>query len=115
MLRILGSFIIIIFANSTLLKPGFSQAKVEYYNLSTDGSIRGTISIAFPDGWNTYWKFPGPNGFVPRIRVLNKDNLESFSISWPYPKKLGPKNFMYLGYDSNLLLPIELKKLDESL
>ena len=114
MLRILGSFIIIIFANSTLLKPGFSQAKVEYYNLSTDGSIRGTISIAFPDGWNTYWKFPGPNGFIPKIRVLNKDNLESFSISWPYPKKLGPKNFMYLGYDSNLLLPIELKKLDES-
>ena len=114
MLRILGSFIIIIFANSTLLKPGFSQAKVEYYNLSTDGLIRGTISIAFPDGWNTYWKFPGPNGFIPKIRVLNKENLESFFISWPYPKELGPRNFTYLGFDDELLLPIELKKIDEN-
>ena len=43
-----------------------------------------------------------------------KENLKSFSISWPYPKKLGPKNFTYLGYDNELLLPIELKKLDKN-
>ena len=112
LLRILYVFTVF-FVNLTLLKPAFSQANAEYHNLSRDGSIRGAISITFPEGWNTYWKFPGPNGFVPQIRVLNKENLESFSISWPYPKKLGPKNFMYLGYDANLLLPIELKKLDE--
>ena len=54
-----------------------------------------------------------PNGFIPKIRVLTEKNVESFTISWPYPKKLGPKNFTYLGYDDDLLLPIELKKLDE--
>ena len=103
----------VLFVNLILLKPSFSQANVEYYNLSGDTSTRGAISISFPEGWSTYWKFPGPNGFIPKIRVLTEKNLESFSISWPYPKKLGPKNFMYLGYDSNLLLPIELKKLDK--
>ena len=97
----------------SLLKPGFSQANVEYHTLSRDGSITGAILITFPEGWNTYWKFPGPNGFIPKIRVLKKENLKSFSISWPYPKELGPQNFTYLGYDDDLWLPIELKKLDE--
>ena len=73
----------------------------------------GAISIIFPEGWNTYWKFPGPNGFIPEIRVLDEENLKSFSISWPYPKKLGPKNFTYLGYDDHLLLPVKLEKIDE--
>ena len=112
MLKIIFVFTIL-FVNLTLLKPSFSQANVEYYNLSRDSSIKGAISIAFPEGWSTYWKFPGPNGFMPKIRVLNEKNVGSFSISWPYPKKLGPKSFTYLGYDHNLLLPIELKKLDE--
>ena len=103
----------VLFVNLILLKPSFSQANVEYYNLSGDTSTRGAISIAFPEGWSTYWKFPGPNGFIPKIRVLTEKNLESFSISWPYPKKLGPKNFTYLGYDDDLLLPIEIKKLDK--
>ena len=103
----------VLFVNLVLLKPSFSQANVEYYNLSRDGSTRGAISITFPEGWSTYWKFPGPNGFTPKIRVLTEENIESFSISWPYPKTLGPKNFTYLGYDDALLLPIELKKLDK--
>ena len=103
----------VLFFNLVLLKPSFSQANVEYYNLSRDGSTRGAISITFPEGWSTYWKFPGPNGFIPKIRVLTQENIESFSISWPYPKTLGPKNFTYLGYDDALLLPIELKKLDK--
>ena len=68
----------------------------------------------FPEGWTTYWKFPGPNGFIPNIRVLDKENIKSFSISWPYPKKLGPNNFTYLGFDDELLLPVELEKLDEN-
>ena len=112
MLRIIFVFVVL-FVNLTLLKPSFSQANVEYYNLSRDSSTKGAISIAFPEGWSTYWKFPGPNGFMPKIRVLNEKNVGSFSISWPYPRKLGPKSFTYLGYDDNLLLPIEFKKIDE--
>ena len=112
MLKIIFVFTVF-FVNLTLLKPSFSQANVEYYNLSRDSSTKGAISIAFPEGWSTYWKFPGPNGFMPEIRVLNEKNVASFSISWPYPKKLGPKNFTYLGYDDDLLLPIEIKKLDK--
>ena len=68
----------------------------------------------FPEGWSTYWKFPGPNGYIPNIQVLNKENLKSFSISWPYPKKLGPSNFTYLGFDDEVLLPVRLEKLDNS-
>ncbi len=100
--------------NSTFSKPTFSQAKIESHIFSKDNPINGAISITFPDGWSTYWKFPGPNGFTPNIKVLHKENLKSFNISWPYPKKLGPKNFTYLGYDDDLLLPVELKRLDEN-
>ena len=100
--------------NLPLVKPGFSQAIVEYHIFSKDDPIKGAISITFPDGWSTYWKFPGPNGFTPDIKVLKKENLKSFNISWPYPKKLGPKKFTYLGYDGDLLLPVELKKFDQS-
>ena len=112
MLKIIFVFTVL-FVNLTLLRPSFSQANVEYFNISEDSSTKGAISITFPEGWSTYWKFPGPNGFMPKIRVLHEKNVESFSISWPYPKKLGPKSFTYLGYDDNLLLPIEFKKLDE--
>jgi hypothetical protein len=99
--------------NLTFIKPTFSQAKIESHIFSKDNPINGAISITLPDGWSTYWKFPGPNGFTPNIKVLHKENLKSFNISWPYPKKLGPKNFSYLGYDKDLLLPVELKRLDE--
>ncbi len=112
MLKLLHIFTVL-FVNLILLKPVFSQANVEYHNLSRDGSIRGAIGITFPEGWTTYWKFPGPNGFIPKIKIKNKENLESFSIAWPYPKKLGPKTFTYLGYEDDLLLPIKLKKFDE--
>ena len=112
MLKIIIVFTVL-FVNLTLLKPSFSQANVEYYNLSGDTSTRGAISIAFPEGWSTYWKFPEPNGFIPKIRVLTEKTLEAFSLSWPYPKKLGPQNFTYLGYDDDLLLPIEIEKLDK--
>ena len=95
------------------IKPTFSQAKIEYHVFANDNPINGAISITFPDGWSTYWKFPGPNGFIPKIKVLYKKNLKSFNVFWPYPKKLGPKNFTYLGYDDDLLLPVELKRLDE--
>ena len=100
--------------NLTFIKPTFSQAKIESHIFSKDNPINGAISITLPDGWSTYWKFPGPNGFTPNIKVLHKENLKSFNISWPYPKKLGPKNFTYLGYDNDLLLPVELKRLDEN-
>ena len=100
--------------NLPLVKPGYSQAIMEYHVFSKDDPIKGAISITFPDGWSTYWKFPGPNGFTPNIKVLKKENLKSFDISWPYPKKLGPNQFSYLGYDANLLLPVELKKIDQS-
>ena len=106
-------FILIgIFSSLILLKPSFSQATMEYHIFSKDNPINGAISIEFPDGWNTYWKFPGPNGFTPNIKVLKKQNLKSFDVSWPYPKKLGPKNFTYLGYDDDLLLPVKLEKID---
>ena len=104
----------VVFINLTLVKPGFSQTIMEFHIFSKDDPIKGAISIAFPDGWSTYWKFPGPNGFTPIIKVLKKKNLKSFDISWPYPKKLGPKKFTYLGYDDDLLLPVELKKIDQS-
>ena len=100
--------------NFTFIKPTFSQSKIESHIFSKDDPINGAISITLPDGWSTYWKFPGPNGFTPNIKVLHKENLKSFNISWPYPKKLGPKNFTYLGYDNDLLLPVELKRLDEN-
>ena len=100
--------------NFPLVKPGFCQAVLEYHIFSKDDPIKGAISITFPDGWSTYWKFPGPNGFTPNIKILKKENLKSFNISWPYPKTLGPKKFTYLGYDGNLLLPVELKKFDQS-
>ncbi|MDC3169924.1 protein-disulfide reductase DsbD family protein [Paracoccaceae bacterium] len=100
--------------NLTFIKPTFSQAKIESHIFSKDNPINGAISIRLADGWSTYWKFPGPNGFTPNIKVLHRENLKSFNISWPFPKKLGPKNFTYLGYDNDLLLPVELKKLDEN-
>ena len=72
--------------NLTFIKPTFSQGKIVSHIFSKGNPINGAISITLPDGWSTYWKFPGPNGFTPNIKVLRKENLKSFNISWPYPK-----------------------------
>ena len=65
--------------NLTFIRPTFSQAKIESYIFSKDNPINGAISITFPDGWSTYWKFPGPNGFTPNVKVLsfNYNNLNN--------------------------------------
>ncbi len=106
--------LVMLFLNFVFPKPSFSQATVEYHNISKSSAIRGAISISFPEGWNTYWKFPGPNGFTPNLKVLKKENLSSFKVVWPFPKKLGPDGFTYLGYDEDIILPIELIKMKES-
>jgi hypothetical protein len=106
--------IFILFLSVVFPKPTFSQATVEYHNISKGNTIKGALSISFPEGWNTYWKFPGPNGFTPSLKVLKKENLSSFKVVWPFPKKLGPDGFTYLGYDEDIMLPIELIKMKES-
>ena len=53
-----------------------------------------------------------PNGFIPNIRVLDSENLKSFLYLGPTPK-LGPST-TYLGFDNELLLPVELEKFDQN-
>ena len=86
-------FIIIQLSTFLYSNNCFSQDDIKYYVKSMDNRVIGAIEINLDKGWHTYWKYPGGSGYKPKISTLSEKNLNSFSIFWPFPQRLGPKNF----------------------
>ncbi len=66
-------------------------------------------------GWKTYWKSPGDGGFAQKISWENSSNVENVSILWPTPVEFEILGLTSLGYQNDVIFPLEIEIKDVSL
>ena len=65
-------------------------------------------------GWKTYWKSPGDGGFAQTISWDNSTNVKNVNILWPTPVEFEILGLISLGYQNNVIFPLQLEIEDES-
>ena len=71
------------------------------------GTHMAAIRITLEDGWKTYWRAPGGNGIPPMFKWKGSKNIKGVEYHWPTPKILSQDGEQTIGYENELLLPIE--------
>ncbi len=78
------------------------------------GGLAG-IELQLPEGWKTYWRYPGEAGGVaPSFDWSKSANLESAQVLYPAPKRLTDKSGDAIGYKGTVVFPVRLKPKDAS-
>ena len=64
-------------------------------------------------GWKTYWKSPGDGGFAQSISWENSTNVKKVNILWPTPIEFEILGLTSLGYQNDIIFPLEIELEDE--
>ncbi|MDE2913527.1 MAG: protein-disulfide reductase DsbD family protein [Paracoccaceae bacterium] len=72
------------------------------------GSHMAAVRFRLAEEWKTYWRQPGVNGISPRFDMRQSRNLDVMEIHWPAPRAFGPVGNRVIGYEDELVLPLEL-------
>ena len=64
-------------------------------------------------GWKTYWKSPGDGGFAQSISWKNSTNVKNVNILWPTPIEFQILGLISLGYQNDVMFPLEIELEDE--
>ncbi len=67
------------------------------------------IKITLNNGWKTYWKNPGDAGSSIKIEFDNKQNILDHRILYPFPSSYLDHGVRTIGYENEIVFPIELK------
>src|SRR5262249_18013741 len=68
--------------------------------------VRAGIEIRLKLGWRTYWRYPGDAGVPPRFDFAGSQNLKSYEVLWPAPKRLPEGGMVTIGYDRDVIFPL---------
>jgi DsbC/DsbD-like thiol-disulfide interchange protein len=125
-MRTILNFPVVAIAGLTLLgaptvyaAPGAASEWVEGHSsrariLNGGGNLAG-VELQLPEGWKTYWRYPGEAGGVaPSFDWSKSTNLESAKVLYPAPKRFTDKSGDTIGYKGNVLFPVRLKPKDAS-
>jgi suppressor for copper-sensitivity B len=65
------------------------------------------LEIRLEPGWKTYWRSPGEGGMPPRLDWSGSANLAKMEAAWPAPKRFEIGGMEGVGYDDQVILPLE--------
>jgi len=72
------------------------------------GTHMAAIRIRLEEGWKTYWRAPGGNGIPPVFKWKGSTNIQNIQYHWPTPKVRTENGQQTIGYEDELILPIEI-------
>jgi DsbC/DsbD-like thiol-disulfide interchange protein len=79
------------------------------------GAGMAGVELQLPEGWKTYWRYPGEAGGVaPSFDWSKSANLESAQVLYPAPKRFTDKSGDTIGYKGTVVFPVRLKPKDAS-
>lgn len=81
------------------LLPGWREA---------DGRHMAALRVRLAPGWHTYWRAPGEAGIPPEFDWSGSENLAEVGYRWPVPEIFDSNGITTLGYEQELILPIEI-------
>ena len=87
------------------LRPGWRTA---------EGTHMAALHLRLADGWKTYWRAPGDAGIPPRFDWSGSRNVAAVRTHWPRPMVFETLGQRSIGYDVELVLPLEFTLRDAS-
>jgi DsbC/DsbD-like thiol-disulfide interchange protein len=94
------------------LPPGMQGAEVLGGWQTPSGSRMVALRIALDAGWKTYWRAPGDAGIPPQFNFAASQNVAGVTFFWPTPEVFDQNGMRSVGYDDELILPIEIVPTD---
>ncbi|KWT64368.1 putative thiol:disulfide interchange protein [Hyphomicrobium sulfonivorans] len=71
------------------------------------------VELELPEGWKTYWRYPGEAGGVaPSFDWSKSSNLESAEVLYPAPLRMSDAGGETIGYKGSVTFPVRLKAKD---
>lgn len=92
--------------------PGFVSAEFLPGWKTESGSQMAALHVVLKDGWKTYWRAPGDAGVPPAIDWTGSRNLGQITMHWPQPQVFDTYGIRTVGYQNELVLPIEIMPSD---
>ncbi len=80
--------------------------------LTKRGTYLGALRLTLSDGWKTYWRAPGDAGIPPQFDWSRSQNLGQLRITWPTPHVFDQNGVQSIGYDTQVILPVEITPVD---
>lgn len=84
------------------------QVEVLDGGASADGTHRTAMRFVLAEGWKTYWRAPGDAGIPPHFSWHGSRNVSATQITWPTPKVFDQNGMRSVGYETELVLPIDV-------
>ena len=72
------------------------------------GSNMMALRLTLAPGWKTYWRSPGEAGIPPDFDWTGSRNMRAVDLHWPRPEVFEFNGMQTIGYDRELVLPIEV-------
>jgi len=82
--------------------------------MTPHGTYMAALKMTLADGWKTYWRAPGDAGIPPTFSWRGSRNIGAMSISWPVPEVFYQNGMRSIGYERQLVLPLEITPADPS-
>jgi len=76
------------------------------------GAHMAALRLRLAPEWKTYWRAPGEAGIPPQFDWSGSQNLKSVQFHWPRPMVFHLNGMQSIGYDGELVLPLEITAKD---
>ena len=84
------------------------------YSQNNTNDLLVGLEYQMNPGWKTYWKSPGDGGFAQTISWENSSNVKNVKILWPTPEEFEILGMISLGYQNNVIFPLQVEIKDKS-
>ncbi len=100
--------------SSPTSSPWQQQHKVSVRLISAASAIGGidrvTLGLHFKmePGWRIYWRNPVGSSYPPSLDTSASKNLKTSRMKWPVPTRIPVYGHLTLGYEEEVVLPIDV-------
>lgn len=77
-----------------------------------DGTHMAAVHIKLDKNWKTYWRVAGGGGIPPQFDWSGSQNIAAAQIKWPAPRIYKGYGLRTIGYQDELVLPIQFHPID---
>ena len=75
---------------------------------SEDNRILLGLQFQLAKDWKIYWKQPGDSGLPPKLDWQKSTNIKKATVNWPMPIRFDSQGLSTIGYQGEVVLPIEM-------
>lgn len=91
------------------ISPGLVDARLLPGWRTGPDTHMAALQLRMAPGWKTYWRSPGDAGIPPQFDWQGSRNMAGIRAHWPTPRIFEFGGMRTVGYQNELVLPLELR------